>query len=184
MAAKVAIVVAALALAAAVVPSAAARRACGQTYTVAVAQHAAKTVYAGIRKVTTAERQRLTRMAQCQRVVRAVKYVHWYVHRQRELWLTRTHPFNVGVASFYNDAGPHCCGFSAPYGVADCGSDGHCYPMGTRILFCYRRCHVGVVDDHGPFIGGRDWDFSESLANATGVSSVGVAYGVRWRLIR
>lgn len=48
---------------------------------------------------------------------------------------------------------------------------------GKRIRFCYRRCVVGRLDDHGPYISGRAFDFNWALKTATGCPGL---CRVRW----
>jgi hypothetical protein len=79
------------------------------------------------------------------------------------------------VASWYDDAGQTASGIHYTYGFAALilGSD-----WGRRILFCYRRCVVGRLDDHGPYVGGRTFDLNPALKTATGCPDLCT---VRWR---
>lgn len=90
------------------------------------------------------------------------------------------------VASYYDDAGTHCCGVYAHYGVADCGPWGYCYRQGTKIQFCWRRrCVIATVDDHGPYVAGRAWDLNEPAARAVGLIQSGRGYAaMSWRRVR
>ena len=84
--------------------------------------------------------------------------------------------------SEYDDAGTHCCGTYATYGVAVCGEpSGICVPMGTRIEFCLgARCVTATADDHGPYVAGRQFDLATSTASALGFSGIG---SVHYRIL-
>lgn len=94
-----------------------------------------------------------------------------------------TSPIHHSTVSWYDDSGATASGWHATYGVADCGSGGGpCYRMGTKVQFCHRGCVVATVDDHGPYVSGREWDLGATTAQAIGFSC-GVCR-VRWRLYR
>lgn len=80
------------------------------------------------------------------------------------------------VASVYDNSGQTASGRHHRYSVAH-----RTLAFGTRVRLCYRRrCVTAVVDDRGPFVGGRDFD----LATAT-YQAIGFPYGVavvRWRI--
>lgn len=72
------------------------------------------------------------------------------------------------VASWYNDGGNTACGFHAYYGVAN-----RSLPCGTKVTFAYHgRSLVATVDDRGPYVGGRDYDFNQDIARALGMYGV------------
>jgi hypothetical protein len=72
------------------------------------------------------------------------------------------------VASWYNDGGNTACGFHAYYGVAN-----RTLPCGTKVTFAYHgRSVVATVDDRGPYVGGRDYDFNQNIAHALGMYGV------------
>jgi hypothetical protein len=76
--------------------------------------------------------------------------------------------FGQGVASWYDDAGQTACGFHAYYGVANVS-----LPCGTRVTFHYGANQVtAVVDDRGPYVGGRQWDLNQNTASALGFGGV------------
>ena len=76
------------------------------------------------------------------------------------------------VASWYDDAGNTACGFHAGLGVAN-----RTLPCGTKVVFSYGgRTVTAVVDDRGPYVGGRDWDLNQNTAAALGFSGVGTVY--------
>ena len=77
-------------------------------------------------------------------------------------------------ASWYNDGGTTACGFHAHYGVAN-----RTLPCGTKVAFRYNgRSVTAIVDDRGPYVGGRDWDLNQTTAGALGFG------GRRHRLVQ
>ena len=80
--------------------------------------------------------------------------------------------FNQSVASWYDDAGNTACGFHAGLGVAN-----KTLPCGTRVAFHYGGHTVtAVVDDRGPYVGGRTWDLNQNTAGALGFGGVGTVW--------
>jgi rare lipoprotein A len=80
--------------------------------------------------------------------------------------------YRQSVASWYNDAGGTASGFHATFGVAN-----RTLPFGTKVTFRYGgRSVTAVVDDRGPFVGGRDWDFNQNTAAALGFGGVGTVW--------
>ena len=80
--------------------------------------------------------------------------------------------FRESVASWYNDAGGTACGFHAGYGVAN-----RTLPCGTKVTFRYGGHTVtAVVDDRGPFVGGREWDLNQNTAGALGFGGVATVW--------
>jgi rare lipoprotein A len=80
--------------------------------------------------------------------------------------------FSQSVASWYDDAGSTACGFHAGLGVAN-----KVLPCGTRVTFHYGGHTVtAVVDDRGPYVGGREWDLNPNTAGALGFSGVGTVW--------
>jgi hypothetical protein len=80
--------------------------------------------------------------------------------------------FTESLASWYNDAGSTACGFHAGLGVAN-----KTLPCGTRVTFRYGGSTVtAVVDDRGPFVGGREWDLNQTTAGALGFVGVGTVW--------
>jgi rare lipoprotein A len=76
--------------------------------------------------------------------------------------------FRQSGASWYNDGGATACGFHANFGVAS-----RDLPCGTKVTFHYGGHTVtAVVDDRGPFVGGRDWDLNQNTAAALGFGGV------------
>jgi hypothetical protein len=76
------------------------------------------------------------------------------------------------VASWYYDGGTTACGFHAYYGVANVS-----LPCGTRVAFSYGGRSVdAVVDDRGPYVGGREWDLNQNTASALGFGGVGTVW--------
>ncbi len=80
--------------------------------------------------------------------------------------------FTQSLASWYNDGGTTGCGFHAHYGVANVS-----LPCGTRVTFSYGgRTVNAVVDDRGPYAGGRRWDLNQNTASALGFGGVGAVW--------
>ena len=80
--------------------------------------------------------------------------------------------YDLSVASWYVDAGSTACGFHATFGVAN-----RDLPCGARVGFRYGgRSVTAVVDDRGPFVGGRDWDLNQNTAAALGFGGVGTVW--------
>jgi rare lipoprotein A len=80
--------------------------------------------------------------------------------------------YQQSVASWYNDAGGTASGFHATFGVAN-----RTLPFGTKVTFRYGgRSVTAVVDDRGPFVGGRDWDFNQNTAAALRFGGVGTVW--------
>jgi rare lipoprotein A len=76
------------------------------------------------------------------------------------------------VASWYDDAGNTACGFHAGLGVAN-----KTLPCGTKVTFSYNgRTVTAVVDDRGPYVGGRTWDLNQTTAAALGFAGVGTVW--------
>ena len=76
------------------------------------------------------------------------------------------------LASWYEDAGNTACGFHAGLGVAN-----RTLPCGTRVTFSYGgRTVTAVVDDRGPYAGGREWDLNQTTASALGFAGVGTVW--------
>ncbi len=80
--------------------------------------------------------------------------------------------YDQSVASWYSDAGTTACGFHATFGVAN-----RDLPCGTRVSLRYGgRSVTAVVDDRGPFVGGRNWDLNQNTASALGFAGVGAVW--------
>ena len=72
------------------------------------------------------------------------------------------------AASWYQDGGSTACGFHAYFGVASLS-----LPCGARVNFMYGgRTVNAVVDDRGPYVGGRSWDLNQNTAGALAVGGV------------
>jgi hypothetical protein len=80
--------------------------------------------------------------------------------------------YRPSVASWYSDGGTTGCGFHAYYGVAN-----KYLPCGTRVSFFNGgRTVTAVVDDRGPYVGGREWDLNQNTAAALGFGGVGTVW--------
>lgn len=91
------------------------------------------------------------------------------------------HPHPVylpAVASYYDYGGAAtgACGALRADGVAN-----RTLACGTRLVICAARCAPAVVDDRGPYIAGRDFDLSVSLAQAVGFDFDAGVTSIRWR---
>ena len=76
--------------------------------------------------------------------------------------------YRQSVASWYYDGGSTACGFHAFYGVAS-----RSLPCGAKVRFHMgSRTITAVVDDRGPYVGGRDWDLNQNTAAALGLIGV------------
>jgi rare lipoprotein A len=77
--------------------------------------------------------------------------------------------FSAALVSWYVDSGQTGCGFHAWYGIAN-----RTLPCGTRVnLRNGGRSVTAVVDDRGPYVGGREFDLNQNTAAALGFSGVG-----------
>ena len=85
-------------------------------------------------------------------------------HRRLE---KRPAPLQPALASWYDDYyGPTASGVRYRYGFASLMFGSR---WGTRVQFCYRgRCTVGRLDDHGPYVAGRQFDLNWTLHEALG----------------
>jgi hypothetical protein len=80
--------------------------------------------------------------------------------------------YTASVASWYEDAGNTACGFHAGLGVAS-----RSLPCGAKVSFRYGGHTVtAIVDDRGPFVGGRSWDLNQGTAAALGFGGVGTVW--------
>jgi hypothetical protein len=167
---------------------AAPRRHCPRLFTVAQGERAARAVFRGTRRVPLRDFFLLGRLEACQRNPAARWFVRWYDRRERRRHAARVRAADPSrwpslIASVYEDGGQTSSGWHAAYGFAACGTDGWCPPIGARVEFCYgASCAVGVRDDSGPYVGGRDVDLSTQLAAAIGFP-YGVA-AVRYHVLR
>jgi hypothetical protein len=86
--------------------------------------------------------------------------------------VTVLHP---ALASWYEDGGNTACGFHAGLGVAN-----RSLPCGTKVMLRYGgRTVTAVVDDRGPYAGGREWDLNQNTASALGFGGVGTVWSSR-----
>jgi len=76
------------------------------------------------------------------------------------------------LASWYDDGGNTACGFHAGLGVAN-----RILPCGTKVTLSYGgRSVTAIVDDRGPYAGGREWDLNQNTASALGFAGVGTVW--------
>jgi hypothetical protein len=84
----------------------------------------------------------------------------------------RVNVLHPALASWYEDGGTTACGFHAGLGVAN-----RSLPCGTKVTFSYGgRAVTAVVDDRGPYAGGREWDLNQNTASALGFGGVGTVW--------
>ena len=106
------------------------------------------------------------------------------IARWLERWRKRHEPpMRATIASYYDDSGPTACSdghggtLHATYGFAHLGpgETTEYEPMlcGTRVRICAVRCVVATMDDHGPYVAGREYDLDEATKDATGASDLG-----------
>ena len=154
------------------VPSAHDRH-CEKLFSPAMGRRAANAIFAGTRPVTMRNFRLLGYIERCQREPRNQGRVRRYDRRARRLHRQRVYaaahpPLSYAVASWYDDAGNTASGYHAGYGVAN-----KYMAFGTRVLFVYHgRSVEAIVDDRGPYIGGRDWDLNQNTAGALGFDGV------------
>ena len=80
--------------------------------------------------------------------------------------------YGESVASWYDDAGSTACGFHAGLGVANLS-----LPCGSKVRIRYGgRSLTAVVDDRGPYVGGREWDLNQNVATALHFAGVGTVW--------
>jgi hypothetical protein len=80
--------------------------------------------------------------------------------------------YRQSFASWYYDGGTTACGFHAYYGVAN-----KSLPCGSLVSFDLNgRTVTAVVDDRGPYVGGREWDLNQNTAAALGFGGVGTVW--------
>lgn len=102
--------------------------------------------------------------------------IRWRMRYLRAQAWDLTHPWQTALASWYEDQGATASGWHATDGVANLT-----LPFGTRVQFRYAgRSVVAVVDDRGPYVGGRTWDLSQTTAAALGFDGVAT---VRYRVL-
>ena len=154
---------------------------CSKTFSGPMIKRAIDAVYAGTRDVSRHDRQHLSRYMRCARPHVNRARIHRRLRSAKAAWQARLHPIQgYWYASWYSDGGQTASGWHATYGVAMCGAAGPCYAFGTRIEIYYGGRHVtAVVDDHGPYAGGRNIDLNQNVAAAIGFGGIGtVGYHV------
>lgn len=155
---------------------------CDKRFTVSMAHRAIDATYAGTHEVTAVQRRRLDYYTRCQRNPAARRYVRWLRHhlwQQRQVRLLD--PVADAVASWYQVSPGEStgCGTAVFNGVAN-----KSLPCGTRVRFWFGgRSMETIVDDRGPYVAGRSFDFGSGVAaffnyfNGAGVASVGYRIG-------
>jgi len=153
-------------------------RHCTKLYTVSQDMRIARSIFNSAGEVTLNQFRLLGYMERCQRVPAAQKFTRWYNRHLRKLRQARIAATKVvalpyaEVASYYYDGGNTASGYHSYYGVAN-----KTLPFGTHVTFAYHGATVeAVVDDRGPYIGGRDWDLNQNAAQALGFGGVDVVH--------
>lgn len=83
----------------------------------------------------------------------------------------------TATASWFDDHEGTACGTHYALGFAHLPG----MACGTRVEFCAARCAVGTMEDHGPYVAGREFDLNAGLKEAIGASDLGP---LRFRVIR
>jgi rare lipoprotein A (peptidoglycan hydrolase) len=142
---------------------------CKKTFTGPMITRAIDATYYGTKTVRPIEKRRLVRYIHCARPKVSKPRMRHYWKVAENAWWRRLHPpMYTQLASWYYDGGNTACGFHAYLGVAN-----KTLPCGTRVLFSYHgRSAWAVVQDRGPYVGGRVWDLNQGLAGALGFNGV------------
>lgn len=121
------------------------------------------------RSITRRAQRHVALMIRCQRTAAHERWARDWRRRALAARWGRLHPWRGPVgASWYNDAGTTASGFHAYFGFAN-----KTLAFGTRVEFLYHgRTAVGVMDDHGPYVGGRVFDLNQNLARALGYGGI------------
>jgi hypothetical protein len=147
-----------------------AHRHCARTFTPSMGIRAAHTIYRDGHTPTLRNLRLLGYIERCQRDPRNQSAVR--EHDRHMDALRKAHlvpPLSYATASWYDDGGTTASGWHAFYGVAN-----KSVAFGTHVLFVYGGRRVeAVVDDRGPYVGGRTWDLNQNTASALGFGGVG-----------
>lgn len=99
-------------------------------------------------------------------VQRVKRNVRADLHRRHRARARMIASMPVATASWYFDAGQTASGRHYTYGFAALRYGNR---WGLRVRFCYRmQCHIGRLQDHGPYIAGRTFDLNPALKAALG----------------
>ena len=142
---------------------------CAKTFTLPQFERAVNVDYAGARDLPGGATGTLMRFATCLRAPKVLPRAIAYWASAKVAWQRRRAP--IAVASWYDDSGATASGFHAVYGVAN-----KYVSFGTHVEICYPahspNCIDTIVDDRGPYVGGRDWDLNQNVAGALGFPGV------------
>lgn len=90
------------------------------------------------------------------------------------LMLASAGPAMAEIASFYSEelrGSPTASG--TPFNPDSLTAAHPSLPLGSRVKVCHEDCAEVLVNDRGPFVGGRDIDLSRAAAEAVGLDGVG-----------
>ena len=149
---------------------------CSKLFTVQMGERAANAVFSQSTWPTIKQFKLLGYIERCQKNPNAQGFIRSYDRRKyaewKQLWRQLHSTVYAAVASWYNDAGLTASGWHAYYGVAN-----KTLPFGTAVNFEYHGNRVqAIVDDRGPYIGGRTWDLNQNTASALGMFGVDVVH--------
>jgi hypothetical protein len=147
---------------------------------------AAKAVYAGTREVRPPEYAMLLRIAHCQRVPANKAKARKFNTSQRHSWKLRRYQkyldlhMSLAIASYYDTHGIGACNNSGGDVQIGYRFASLFLACGTRVKFCHRNiCAIGIMSDHGPYVGGRLFDLNVNLKY---LLRCGGICTLRWRL--
>lgn len=142
---------------------------CVKTFSRPMIVRAIDAAFAGTREVTARDRRHLRRFIRCRRPAVSRSRMMRYWRTAEAAWHGRRNPpLEFAEASWYYDGGSTASGYHATYGVAN-----KYLAFGTHVRFVYHGRSVdAVVDDRGPYVGGRVWDLNQNTAGALGFGGV------------
>jgi hypothetical protein len=150
---------------------------CNKTFTYHMDTRAAWAVYTGTHDVSTRNVRMLRRIARCQRRRHNVRRARIFNAARRGEWADRRYQeyldshMTPAIASWYDTHGIGACG-------VDDVQNGYRFASlflacGTAVKFChYGACIVGVMEDHGPYVSGRSFDFNVNMKYALGCGGI------------
>ena len=158
-------------------------RDCSKTFTAPMVTRAIDRVYGGTENVSQTARRHLRHYVHCARQHVSRVKLRRYLHRAWAAWQLRRHPppppMYPAIASWYDTEGVGACGFGTVqtgYRFASL-----ILPCGAVAEFCHgSACIEGVMSDHGPYVGGRTFDFNVNMRDALGCGGI---CAITWRRV-